>query len=173
MGIEHERIIVEFEKKGKKTLIAKKPFKRVKQGDKIEISYTERLTTRKILTRISKEQPETITVGGNDLFPELENELIGLKEGDEKKIRLKPEQAYGAYRQDMVFNMRVSELQGEKLKIGDEYKIRQRNGMLIDARLTEMENEQAVFNANHPLAGREIICDLKIHKIIPAQKAGK
>ncbi len=170
---ENELIVVKFENEGTKTLIAKKPVKRIKPGDTVEISFTEKLATKKILNRVPKNNPVKIAIGESGFPSELENRLIGLTAGEDKKIKLSPENAYGRYNDELVYHMRVSELQGEQLTIGNEYTIRQRDGSVTQARLIKTENDQSIFDANHPLAGKAVIYDIKIHKIIPAHKGNK
>lgn len=64
-------------------------------GNKIEIHYIGTLDDGRIFDTRDAESPLTITLGNHEIFPALENEIIGMKVGQVKNIRIQAEKAFG------------------------------------------------------------------------------
>jgi FKBP-type peptidyl-prolyl cis-trans isomerase 2 len=83
--------------------------------------------------------------------------LKGMKSGDEKRIDLQPEEAFGRY--DANKKIRVKrDLLPSEAQTGTILK--SSNGMLFT--VAELADQSAVLDFNHPLAGKQIVLDVKI-----------
>ncbi len=150
---------------------------KVKEQDFVEINYTGKLvdgtvfdTTEEKVARDSnifeekmKFGPATICVGEHQVLPGLEQSLIGKEIGQEYTITLKPEQAFG--KRD-VKNMRIMPMSAFK-----EHNMQPQPGLQIDVdgkmgTITRVSGGRIIVNFNHPLAGKEVVYDVKLIRIV-------
>lgn len=113
------------------------------------------------------ENPATLQLGGGQLASFLEACLIGLHEDEQKVFSLSAEQAFGPRNSDMV--QRVSRItldnnsmDGAEYKIGDVVEFASPEGGQFAGVLREVDDESAVFDFNHPLAGQDLQFEVKI-----------
>lgn len=100
--------------------------------------------------------------GTGQMLPALEAALEGLRAGDELSVTLTPEQAYGPYRPELVF-----EAVRENLPPGVEI----REGMTLtpggqggkfSLKVVGLTERGAMLDGNHPLAGRTVTWTLHV-----------
>jgi hypothetical protein len=67
----------------------------VENGATVKLEYTLKDDAGTVLDSNKGQEPLSFTQGGQQLMPGLEKQLIGMHVGEEKKVVLKPEDAYG------------------------------------------------------------------------------
>ena len=67
----------------------------VETGSTVKLEYTLKDDAGTVLDSNKGQEPLSYTQGGQQLIPGLEKQLIGMHVGEEKKVVLKPEEAYG------------------------------------------------------------------------------
>src|SRR5271154_2626754 len=67
----------------------------IKNGQKISLEYSVFLEDGTQIDSNIGEDPLVFVLGSHQVFPALEQALLGLKIGDTKQVTLKPEEAYG------------------------------------------------------------------------------
>ncbi|MDD2790316.1 MAG: FKBP-type peptidyl-prolyl cis-trans isomerase [Sulfurimonas sp.] len=91
--------------------------------------------------------------GHGHIFQELEDALEGKKAGDTFKVTLRPEQAFGLHNEELLVQEPLSELP-EDIFIGMELDgLDEQTQESILYVVTDIEDDFATLNANHPLAG--------------------
>jgi hypothetical protein len=75
--------------------------------------------------------------------------VTGLAQGESRKVRLEPEEAYGAVREDAVITLPPETKMPEGLVEGD--KVQLSNGMA--AKVVKLGEEGVTLDLNHELAG--------------------
>jgi FKBP-type peptidyl-prolyl cis-trans isomerase SlyD len=105
--------------------------------------------------------PLTYLHGGyGGLLEALERALEGLREGDEVKLQLEPEQAFGDYDADLV-RVEPVERYGEGLQAGMQVE-EELDGESRIYIVTDVAAGKAVLDGNHPLAGMALRFFLKV-----------
>jgi FKBP-type peptidyl-prolyl cis-trans isomerase 2 len=126
----------------------------VSEGAKVSMAFT--ITVPETNTVIPNNVREFV-VGQEEVFPAVDKALKGMKSGDEKRIDLQPEEAFGRY--DANKKIRVKrDLLPSEAQTGTILK--SSNGMLFT--VAELADQSAVLDFNHPLAGKQIVLDVKI-----------
>jgi FKBP-type peptidyl-prolyl cis-trans isomerase SlpA len=132
-----------------------------------------RLSTKNKTEIIStfNENPATLQLGMGQLAPALEQQLIGLTEGAHHVVALPPEQAFGLRNPDLIQPVSRATLQensalNEKYEVGDSVEFAAPSGGRFAGVLKSMGTESAVFDFNHPLAGQELIFEVRIIGIL-------
>ncbi len=146
---------------------AKNKDKRVKIGDKIVLHYTSKLDDGKIVetTRV-RNTPVNLTLGDGLIHKALEVNIVGMTEGESKRVTLPPHKAYGQYRRELVFIVDKNKFENTEPKIGQEYKVRSTKGERYKVRVTDIKEDKVTLDANHTLAGKEISYELELLQII-------
>ncbi len=121
----------------------------------VNIQY--RLTDEKN-NNLNPEDDELIYLHGGygHIFEDLEKALEGRKVGDNFKVTLSPQRAFGLYREDLVVQEPIDELP-EDIFIGMELDgMDEVSNETLIYTVTNIEDDFAILNANHPFAGRTV-----------------
>jgi len=139
-----------------------------KKGDTVKVHYTGKLTTGEIFD--SSEEggngPLEFTIGEGDVIPGFEEAVIGMSSGEAKTVTIPVEQAYGPRMDELVAEVEREYLpQDAEPKLGQQYEVTQDDGQVFNVTVTEMNDTTVTLDANHPLAGRDLVFDIKLIEI--------
>lgn len=117
------------------------------------------------------DNPATLQLGQGQLAPFLEACLLGLPEGTHQTFELPPEQAFGARNPDLLQRLSRGALDknsvpGDDYVIGDLVEFAAPGGGKFAGVLREIDEETALFDFNHPLAGQSLQFEVKIIGIL-------
>lgn len=132
----------------------------------ITISYTGKLDNGEVFKTVTEDAPLTLTLGNQELPPTLEKQLVGLTTGDTVKVRLTPEEGYGARQKLLLQTI-------ERKSLGP--KIAPKPGMILSitvekdgeqhqvpATVMEVKDDTIEIDYNHPLAGHHLTYNVTI-----------
>lgn len=129
----------------------------VSEGSKVVMGFT--ITVPETNTVIPNNVREFVA-GRDEVFPAVDQALKGMKQGEEKRIDLAPDQAFGNY--DGTKKVQVKrEILPPEAKPGTILK--SSNGVLFT--VAEVSEASAVLDYNHPLAGKHVVLDVKILEV--------
>lgn len=111
--------------------------------------------------------PATLQMGSGQLAPFLEHLLLALPEGTEQTFTLSPEEGFGERNPDLVQRVSLDTLReksqlGEEYRIGDLVEFNAPGGGKFAGVLLEMNDDSALFDFNHPLAGQTVTFEVRI-----------
>jgi FKBP-type peptidyl-prolyl cis-trans isomerase 2 len=98
--------------------------------------------------------------GRHEIVSALEQEIVGMKPGEEKKVELSPEEGFGTY--DAAKKIIV---QNTLLPPGAKEGAIVQNALGDFATVAELLDTTVVLDYNHPLAGKPVVVQLKILKV--------
>jgi FKBP-type peptidyl-prolyl cis-trans isomerase 2 len=135
---------------------------KTKQGDTVKVNYTGKLEDGTIFdtSLVEGREPLTATLGEGHLIKGFEDALYDMSEGESKTITLKPEEAYGEPKDFMISEVPLNQLP-EGVKVGEMLQGQGPQGP-INVKVTEIKEDVAVVDANHPLAGKTLQFDLEL-----------
>jgi FKBP-type peptidyl-prolyl cis-trans isomerase SlyD len=123
------------------------------------VTLDYRLTTTDGECLNPDEEPLIYLHGGHgQLFAKVEAALEGKQPGDTVRVELMPEEAFGAYDEELVVEEALSELP-EDIFVGmevDGYMEENPDDVIIYT-VTEVRDDTAVLNGNHPMAGMSLV----------------
>jgi peptidylprolyl isomerase len=147
-----------------------------KQGDTVRVHYTGRLTSGEVFdssvcsddsSGSSDSSPLEFTIGEQQVIPGFENGVIGLAPGESKTVTIPVDQAYGQHNQDMVAVVPRDQVPPHiVVELGSQLELTQEDGQAFNVVITDVTDSTITLDANHPLAGRELIFDLKLVEIV-------
>ena len=118
-----------------------------------------------------EEKPATLQFGQGQLAPFLETCLLGLPDGAHQTFELSPEQAFGLRNPDLIQRISRATLEenssmDEDYRVGDLVDFAAPGGGRFAGVLCEIDEQGALFDFNHPLAGQTLKFEVKIIGIL-------
>ena len=107
--------------------------------------------------------PATLQMGSGQLAENLESVLIGLTAQEHFVFQLEPNEAFGTHNDRLVERLARSALpDGMELKENSVVEFTAPNGGTFSGFLREIDDTHALFDFNHPLAGKTIRFEVNI-----------
>lgn len=146
----------------------KKVSKMIKKGSKVKVHYTGKLTNGKVFDTSVEKEPLEVVVGNSGLIKGFEDGLMGMKEGEKKTIEITPEDAYGQFIEGRIQEVEKSILP-EEIQVGMALQANGEVGTMV-VTVKEIKEETVVLDANHPLAGKDLIFELEVLEVTNTKK---
>lgn len=134
----------------------------IQDGSVVDLEYTVSLQQGEVIQSNKGQEPFTYTHGQGQILPGLERELSGMNAGDEKKIRLDPNDAYGPVNPQAFQDVPRDKLPAEGLEVGATFSMRDNQGKSLSVRVHEIQQDKVILDLNHPLAGKTLVFDVKV-----------
>lgn len=113
-------------------------------------------------------EPLDFLQGHRNIIPGLEKELYGLSEGETKDVTVVAAEAYGEFDPDALMDVPRSEFPSTiPLETGTELQVKDKDGEVRYATITEVGAEKVQLDFNHPLAGKELNFEIKVVSLRP------
>jgi FKBP-type peptidyl-prolyl cis-trans isomerase 2 len=138
----------------------------VKLGSTVTISYIGTLDDGTIFYSTKEHEPLTITVGADQVFPALEQAIIGMEEGETRNIVLSAEEGYGPRRQENIIQVARSAFPaGKEINVGQKLSIAFSGGQSRIMRVIAVNETEVSLDGNHALAGLELTFALRVDRV--------
>ncbi|NBB74758.1 MAG: peptidylprolyl isomerase [Bacteroidetes bacterium] len=139
---------------------------KAKEGDTVQVHYTGKLKDGTVFDTSEEREPLSFTIGEERVIPGFEKAVVGMEPGDTKTEELPPAQAYGEHREDMVMELERDQLPDNlEPKVGQQLQLRMQNGQEVPVVITELGEESVTIDANHPLAGKDLVFEIELVEI--------
>jgi len=143
----------------------------VKNDSFLTLHYRLSFVDGKDIANTFTDKPATVLMGGGQFAPGLEKTLFGMAEGEQKTVTLSPEDGFGIRNPDMVQKISLQTLQQNSdpendFTVGDMVEFDAPHGGKYAGVLQSMDETGAWFDFNHPLAGKEIVFEVKLISIL-------
>lgn len=111
-------------------------------------------------------EPLELVLGEKTLLPLLEKAILDLLPGQSCTVRLLPEQAFGAYDDQLVQEVPADRIpHASELPVGGFVELHTRLGD-IRAKVLSADDDQVVLDCNHELAGQALTYQLELVRVI-------
>ena len=134
----------------------------IEDGSNVALEYTLFLADGSMVGSNVGQEPLTYTQGGKQILPALEDALTGMRAGDEKKVMLSADDAYGQVRDDAFREVPLEQIPEEARHVDALLSVPGRQGNI---RVHEVREDVAVLDFNHPLAGQDLTFDIRIMSV--------
>lgn len=140
-----------------------------KMGDVVRINYTGRLTNGTQFDSSSGKQPLEFTIGLGQVIKGLEAQVAGMEPGSKATVTIPCDQAYGPHRQEAIQTLdRAKVPSGVDVRPGTQLQARTADGGLLPITVVEVDDSVVKVDANHPLAGQDLVFDVELVEIVQA-----
>jgi FKBP-type peptidyl-prolyl cis-trans isomerase 2 len=151
--------------------IRKDSNKKIENGDVISVDYVGKLEDGTIFDTSVKEKaieagkynemrnynPLTFTVGAGQMIKGFDEGVVGMSVGEEKILKIPPEEAYGEYNEDLSREFPV-----EAVNFTPEVGMQLATDTGLRGIITKVNTDNFVVDFNHELAGKTLIFEIKV-----------
>ncbi|AXP79389.1 FKBP-type peptidyl-prolyl cis-trans isomerase SlyD [Mariniflexile rhizosphaerae] len=138
----------------------------VKENDTVKVHYTGKLSNGQVFDSSLEREPLEITLGQGMLIPGFEKGMIDMKVNEKKTIHIPVAEAYGDIQKELFHEVNKDQLpQDMTPEVGMGLVSQKPDGTEIQFRVAEVHEEHIIIDANHPLAGQDLIFDLELVEI--------
>ncbi len=109
--------------------------------------------------------------GADNILPGLETALNGRTVGENLKVTLSPDDAYGEYDAENIESLDRDDVPDvEQLEIGMMIEVENEDGSIELAHVKSINDATVELDFNHPLAGKTLTYDIDVLSIRPADE---
>ena len=138
----------------------------IKEGSKVKFHYKGTLKSKEVFDNSEGREPLEFEVGKSMIIPGLEKEMMGMKKGEKKSIKVVAKDAYGEPKKEMVREVPKGPVpEGMKLEKGIMLHLKTPEGQPFPAKVVEVKEETVVLDLNHPLAGQDLTFNVEIVEV--------
>lgn len=135
----------------------------IKDGDTVRIHYTGSLTDGTTFDSSDGRDPLEFVVGSGHIIKGLDAALPGMHAGDKKTVNIDCADAYGPINPDMHQSVPREMIPDEiPLEVGMQLQMQTPQGQPMPVTVTELKEDEVMLDANHPLAGRDLVFDIEV-----------
>ncbi len=137
----------------------------VKAGDTIKVHYKGTLNDGSVFDSSEGRDPLEFEVGGGMVIKGFDDGVLGMQEGDKKKVNIPAIEAYGSSNPEMIFDFEREKIPADMpLEVGG--MLNMNNGQqTVPVKIIEVSNSSIKLDANHPMAGLDLNFDLELVSI--------
>lgn len=141
-----------------------------KSGDVVRVHYTGKLEDGTEFDSSQGRDPLQFQVGGGQIIPGLEKRVEGMEEGEKSTVTVPVDEAYGQRDERQVQSVpRESFPEDLDLRVGASLQATTQDGRQIPLTVVEVGEAEVTVDANHPLAGHDLVFDIELVEIVGSQ----
>jgi len=111
--------------------------------------------------------PLDLQIGAGDVFPQIEEALIGMAPGETRRVTIAPADAFGEYDDDNVVTIPRTQLPDDlNPEVGEELVLTGDDDEHFGVTVVEATAESITFDSNHPLAGEDLTFEITLREIL-------
>lgn len=136
-------------------------------GKTVRFHYTGSLADGTVFDSSIERDPLEVTLGAGQIIPGVDRALTGMAPGDDKKVTLPAEEAYGPHREELIHEVGRERLSPEmKVDVGDRLEGTDASGRRLQLTVVDVNDQSVKLDANHPLAGEDLTFELKLVEVV-------
>lgn len=139
----------------------------VKEGDVVRVHYTGKLVNGEQFDSSVGREPLEFTVGAGQMIKGFDAAMPGMTIGEKKIINIAPEEGYGEKSEDAIIEFPKENIPADmKLEAGMPLTLSNQEGQPVPVIVVEVREDVIILDANHFLAGQELIFDIELVEIV-------
>jgi len=138
----------------------------VKNGDTVKVHYHGRLTNGTTFDSSEGRPPLEFQVGAGMVIKGFDNGVVDMKVGDKKTLNIPVDQAYGPKNEELIMDFPKGNIPADlNPEVGMELQMSNPEGQVFPVKVAAIGSEFITLDANHPLAGEELVFDIELVEI--------
>ena len=143
----------------------------VQNGDKVKVHYHGKLRNGETFDSSQGREPLEFTVGGGQVIKGFDDGIKGMQVGDKRTVEIEVQDAYGEKNEDMIIEFPKAQFPPDmNPEAGMQLMMNNGQGQQFPVVIKEVGEETVLLDANHPLAGEDLIFDIELVEIVPTSK---
>lgn len=137
------------------------------KGDQVKVHYTGKLNDGTVFDSSEDREPLEFKIGSGQIIAGFEKAVVGMEEGASTTANIPAEEAYGEYDERLIHEVKRESLPEDlEPEVGQRLEAVRGDGSRIGVQVTEVTDTFVKLDANHPLAGKELIFDITLVEIV-------
>jgi FKBP-type peptidyl-prolyl cis-trans isomerase SlyD len=137
----------------------------IQDGSTVSIEYTLKLSDGSTADTNVGGEPLVYVQGQQQILPALETQLLGMQPEESREVTLTPEEGYGPVQPEGFQTVPLEIIPDDARHEGARLVGQGPHGEPIHAKVTEIKEDSAVVDLNHPLAGETLHFEIKVISI--------
>lgn len=133
----------------------------IKQGNTVKVHYTGRLEDNSVFDSSNGKEPIEFQVGSQQVIEGFESAVMGLTKGDKTTVTIPSDKAYGELRNELIQQVPRNQVP-QDVQVGVQLQGVNPQGQPFVVTVTEVNESSVTIDANHPLAGKNLIFDIEV-----------
>jgi len=139
----------------------------VQNGDVVRVHYTGKLVNGEQFDSSATREPLEFTVGAGQMIKGFDAAMPGMTVGEKKTINIAPEDAYGPKSDEAIIEFPKENVPADMvLEPGMTLTLSNQMGQPVPVIVVEVKDDVIVLDANHFLAGQELVFDIELVAIV-------
>ena len=140
----------------------------VAEGLVVTLEYTVHLADGTLLDSTGHCGPVVVMIGSGQLFPALEDRMLGMEAGETRTLHIPAAEAYGEWQATLVRTMPRDRLPPDlDLEVGRDYRLKSPAGKVLRFRLLEVGEAEVRADFNAPQAGQDLRAAVTVVAVRP------
>ncbi|MGV8938308.1 MAG: FKBP-type peptidyl-prolyl cis-trans isomerase [Allorhizobium sp.] len=140
-----------------------------KSGDTVRIHYTGTLIDGTPFDSSSGREPLEFQLGSGQIIPGLDRGIDGMAVGARQTVTIPALDAYGQHDPQKVQSVPRSAIPANvNVAPGMQLQAQNAGGAPMTLIVVKVEDEAVIVDANHPLAGKDLVFDVELVEIVKA-----
>ncbi len=141
--------------------------KQVKEGDVVKVHYTGKMVNGEQFDSSVGREPLEFTVGAGQMIKGFDAAMPGMSLGEKKTINIAPEDGYGERSEEAIIEFPKENVPADMvLEPGMPLTLSNQAGQPVPVIVVEVKDDIIILDANHFLAGQELIFDIELVEIV-------
>lgn len=139
----------------------------VKKGDTVKVHYHGKMTNGETFDTSEGREPLEFKVGEGMVIAGFDNGVLEMQKGDKKTIEIPVDKAYGPRDEKLIIEFPKENLPPDlKPEEGMQLQLTNQDGQAFPVVVKAVGEEAIQLDANHPLAGEDLIFDVELVEIV-------
>lgn len=137
------------------------------QGHTVHIHYSGSLEDGTVFDSSAGRDPLSFTIGSGQVIPGFEQAVIGMTVDEKKNVTIPVDKAYGPRNEELVITVPRDQVPPDlNPEVGQKLQMQGPGNTPVVVAVTEVAEEHIKLDANPPLAGKDLIFDIELVKIV-------
>ncbi len=142
-----------------------------KDGDKVKVHYHGKLRSGETFDSSENRDPLEFTVGAGQMIKGFDDGVKGMQVGDKKTVEIGADDAYGQKEDANLIEFPKDQFPPEMTPaVGHQLMLSNDQGQQFPVVIKEIKESSVLLDANHPLAGQDLIFDIEMVEIQPVSR---
>lgn len=142
----------------------------VSEGTRVYLNFSISLEDGSEVDTNFGQDPVDFAIGDGSLLPGFERLMFGMSAGERQMFKVAPENAFGQPNENNMQYLPRDQFDDDvELEIGLVFSFADAAGGELPGMIISFDDEEVAVDFNHPLAGRNILFDVLIHRVEPAE----
>lgn len=143
---------------------------KVGKNCRVALNYSIKLADGNVVESNPEDEPLVFVTGREEVIPALEQGIEGMEAGEVKTFEVGPDEAFGHRDPEAIQTVPRQEIddRGIQLEQGMILRLRDQEGNPMLATVISLDQEEVIFDFNHPLAGARLEFEVELIEVSEA-----